>query len=676
MLKHLVSFFICLFVIFSVSRFAFADNYAIIINQVRGEECCGAGSLDNLKLQLDTSTKLKLRASYALRYDVLNDKRYIDVLLDYKTKFPDLVETAGMIEIIPSLAASAGVQYKGNNENWFHAQYALTVGYENPNRFKLIDAYMTKYKDIFGDYPKLTSAWIIDTESANYLHDKYHVLSHQLTREQWGTDSYTLYGGPFHYPYKASRNWIFVPNSAEQNSLLVLRQTVTDPLYNYGDTDSRFTSQPNDYARDGKNIEYFKNLITNAFNQPSGQTGFILLGLENSMNNLYQEDYIRQLTWLSENMTNYHVQNVFGDSSKLNDEFANKKISVYYGKNDKNEAWNVTTDNYRIRIIHKSDSIYITDMRIYTDDMTDPYKDKVAKMEAFWITPFALDGSRWYKPKDAFSGPHAFIPVTNDFGSMPSGIKIRNANGEIITTLNQTGLTLKQLSGDLLIQSEPSSIKTTKNFSFENYLPVDNPITFSEDKKSSRFTILHLINKMVKLRAAFNIEINCASGVCIFQIPEKIAYYKNLYSEFYPYYFPESVGRKLSDKYSKVTVHNTFAIADRNPVRIILEPHDDFNFPILLSHDAQIKVKEENIYIKTLGNLKSSKYQYVDFYSDKPKSSDVEVKMSEGGGEYDKIIRIFFAPNCKIDRNYCITHPLEAVWYLIAKVSDWWSGRK
>jgi hypothetical protein len=58
---------------------------------------------------------------------------------------------------------------------------------------------------------------------------------------------------------------------------------------------------------------------------------------------------------------------------------------------------------------------------------------------------------------------------------------------------------------------------------------------------------------------------------------------------YYPYAYPESTGRYMSDKYTTISVDNKYAIAGRNPIRLVLQPHDSFNFPIILDDEPEIK---------------------------------------------------------------------------------------
>jgi hypothetical protein len=642
---------------------------------VRGESCCSAGSLESTKTQLDTITSLGLKASFAIRYDAITDLRYAELLRGYSTRYPDSIQLAGMIEIVPKLAEDAGVEYKANDDNWYHAQFAFTVGYDTEDRRKLIDTYMSRFRSTFGYFPQVTSSWMIDTHSANYLHTHYGVITHQITREQWGTDSYTLYGGPFHYPYPASQKWIFLPDYEQKNPLLVMRQTVTDPIRNYGDTSSSFTSQPNDYMRGGMDIIYFEKLVTNAFSQPNGQKGFVLLGLENSMNSEHQQEYVGQLGWLASNLEKYSASNLLASDNNLIDLFSQMSISVYHGnQNEANQSWNITTQKYRARLISKDNSLLMTDIRYYNKDMEDPYTWKVAKHEAFWVVPFVLDGSRWYMPKDGYATGHAFMSPRNDMASVPSRMVIDvSGTGTYTTNINEIYLIIRDNSGAAVAKFSDDNIEINGRQKVILEVPVLHPVKYSDPgiKDIGYFKFIQNDTKEI-----YGFDILCTSS-CIYEPSRSdVKDLARIFDTHYPYFYPEPVERVLDIKNSKISIHNRFAIAGRNPVRLLLEPHDSMNFPILLESDAVISTDSKEVSVVTLGNLKKSQYQYVDFYSGKPLSSEISLSMGDRPPYFSKKLRVFFAPNCKTDISYCITHPIESVWYVITKISDWWSGRK
>lgn len=395
-------FLILLFFCFLTSTvFAKDTPQVLFINQVRGEECCAKGTFDNLKSQTEKFITEKIPGYFALRYDVLTDEKYVEYLKQLIIKYPALINLGLMIEITPQLAKDSRVTYHNPESQWFEGQNIFTIGYQVNDRKKLIDQLFSIFKNKFGHYPNFTSAWMIDTDSLNYIHEKYEVIVHQITREQWGTDSYSLYGGPPHYPYPASTNWLFIPDFQQKNPVLILRQTVIDPLYNYGETKKTYTSQPNDYIFSGLDFIYFKKLINQAlFEQKT--TGFALLGLETSMDEKFQQEYFRQIEYIAQ----LKKKVSYPDLKELNNYWKQQTDTFYQGKdlinNTKNTAEFETTANFRKRIRTIEDKTYVTDYRYFDQKMTDPYNGYIAKKMGYWVVPFALDYSHIYNKNNIF----------------------------------------------------------------------------------------------------------------------------------------------------------------------------------------------------------------------------------------------------------------------------------
>src|SRR5579859_4360304 len=242
--------FLIIFIVVTSVHKVYADtiqtpkNTVVIINQVRGTQCCSAGSVATTQKHIDFLQKLQLPAAFALRYDAILDPQF-RALFSQQRNTP--IELAIFLEITPQLAKDAGVPYAGPPDRWYKAKNAYLLGYSPQDRQKIIDTIFTAFSKNFGYYPTTTVAWMIDAPSLQYLSQKYHVKVHELTREQWETDSYTLYGGPVNVPYLPSASWPLVPAQSQTHALplLMLRQTMTDPIYTYGDTRSLYTSQPN-----------------------------------------------------------------------------------------------------------------------------------------------------------------------------------------------------------------------------------------------------------------------------------------------------------------------------------------------------------------------------------------------------------------------------------------------
>lgn len=273
---------------------------------------------------------------------------------------------------------------------------------------------------VFGNYPTTTTAWIIDTPSLQYLREKYGVLLHEITREQWGTDSYTLWGGPPHQPYWPTDHWAFQPSASVSTTLpLIVRQTIADPLWNYGDTSSSHTSQPNDYDQKQRGFQYFRHLFTQAHGQ-SWPTTFALLGLENSMPEKYQLEFIRQLEFVSEwRGPNNHVLTGQQLAQWYQDPTHYRPFWVDAGRDEsesQQQAWFVTTPNYRVRLRQDGKLLYLSDLRLYSSEFEDPYAKNIASRSAYWVSPFVIDGARFWTDDQA-SDFHA--PFTDQITDRP-----------------------------------------------------------------------------------------------------------------------------------------------------------------------------------------------------------------------------------------------------------------
>ena len=358
----------------------------LFINQIRGEECCQKGSYEFTKKQLDLFSFYSFPATFVLRYDALNNNKFVSLLKTYsKSNF----DYGLFLEITPLLAKNAGVEYKGTEDRWYRAQYAYLVGYSQEERKKLIDVAMNLFKMQFGHYPKTTGGWMIDTYSAEYLAKTYGVENHEITREQYGTDGYALYGGSITSVYTPSNNWVFMPaqTASEALPLRIIRQTLSDPVRNYGDLTSGYTSQPNDYGRT-KNLDYFKHLISQVenYSQP-----IAVLGLENSLDKNYQNTYEQQVGYISQVIARKNII-LPKDITQINNsnfitgsDFYDKLYKTYW----------IETSKYRARIIQKDTYIQLTDLRVFGASMRDPYYASASgEKTAYWEIPYIFDSSK------------------------------------------------------------------------------------------------------------------------------------------------------------------------------------------------------------------------------------------------------------------------------------------
>jgi len=358
----------------------------VFINQIRGTECCQKGSLEFTKRQLELFNKLSLPATFALRYDVLKNKQYLSLLKSYTS---NSINYGIFFEITPLLAKDAGVVYQGNEERWYRAQYAYLVGYTQKERIKIIDTAMALFKKEFGYYPKTTAGWMIDTYSAEHLSRIYGVETHEITREQWGTDGYALYGGSILTAYAPSRNWVFTPGATEGNllPLRIVRQTLSDPVHNYGDLTSGYTTQPNDYGRT-KSFDYFTHLLkqVEGYSQP-----IAILGLENSLEKKYQDIYKAQVKYVSKNIAK---QNIIFPSAISEIKGLNYVVGTDFSNTSYKSYW-IETNYYRARFILKNNYLQLTDLRVFDESRSDPYYAfPSGEKTAYWEIPYVFDSSK------------------------------------------------------------------------------------------------------------------------------------------------------------------------------------------------------------------------------------------------------------------------------------------
>ncbi len=684
MIKKLFTFFLSLFIF--ISYFAHTvtayDNAVVIINQVRGDEVGDLGKLEYLMQQVKAVEDNHLKANFTIRYDALNF-RFSSFL---KSLDPETLQLGAFLEVTPSLANDAGVKYTGTKFNWYQAQHSYTEGYSLADRRKILDTYMKKFLVTFGYYPKLVTAWLMDSYSINYLHEQYGVLAQQITREQWGTDSYTLSGGPIHYPYFASTNWSFIPTS-QQTGVLVLRQTGADPLYNYGDNTNSFTTQPNDYSIANRGFSYFNDLKKQFFNQQHNSFGFLLLGLENSMDQKYQDEFTKQLVSLkNDGVTTFTATDFF-------EYFKNKQeiVTGVQGRDLVNQsnlqAFWINAGSYRARLLLKDNKLYLSDLRVFNSSLVDPYNDYQAKQLAFWVTPFIFNASQLYTINsndqelvvDKLEKKYLTALKQKVLGSIRKKYlpEFQNDNLEMQSSQNDTKTLFDGI--ELFNQIEKVTGFTRNNdgslsLSFKTVNDELKTIQFFSDHFQTNFLIkkINLSNpfySVVREKNSYKItfadllklNIDCNNNNCQFGFKEVTnSNFIKLREDFYPYFFPEVKARKLSSKESVFYAHNKYAIADKNPVGLVFIPKDSNGFPVRYEDKVSVQVNPEVKRVITR-TPKHNGTTFIDIVSDKIGKYEVKFKLANS---FSKETTIYFAPNCKERLVYCVLHPVELKWYL------------
>jgi hypothetical protein len=657
---------------------AATPNQVLIINQVRGEECCDAGSLPHLQQQLQTAVRLKLPTTFTIRFDALADPEFVRVLRDAQRSHPDLITLGIFLEITPSLAKEAGVPYTAPTDIWYQAQHAYPLGLSLTDRQKITDTLVATFQRAFGAKPAISTGWIIDTSTLNYLHDTYGVSVHQITREQWGVDSYTLDGGPPHFPYPASRNWAFIPDFSQENPLMIVRQTITDPVHNYGDLTSSFTGQPNDYSRGKRDLEYFKHLFSQAVRQEGG--GFALLGLENSMGEEFQNEYAKQLEIVA-GAAREQIVSVIKPAEVA--AWQERPLTVYHGRSslssDTQEAWWITTTSYRVRLRRQGSTLAITDLRAYSTTWSDPYLEQSGKLNAYWVVPSLLQASLWNdtsseKPLSAWKRwllppqltlfpPVSMGDIQLEAAEQLTLPSLEGDSVEVKTTTDPSAVTLTDSQGRVLLRATSDSLELGGQGTYQRLSPEAVPL--HQTGETNGWPHLRFGDPQHPLVEQ---AVTCQTEVCQLTFktstaPETLTQARQ---NWYPFLFPEPTTRTADPAKSQLYAHNTYAVAGRNPVRLIAAPKDSHGFLITLSKTPTITTTPKAAYTSDVSTQLTSSPLLIDLINSQPTKMQVEVAM----GDVNLKKTVYFAPNCKEGVMHCLTHPRQGWWYLNAVVRD------
>lgn len=203
-----------------------------IITFIRGcEPRSDVDLLLPIEKQLEKLRELKLPATFLLQYDALTPP----FLGLFQKENGTTLETGVWLEIVEPLCRDCGIPWRGRYPwDWF-ANVGFSVGYSPKEREKLVDCLFAKYKEIFGEYPRVMGSWMIDAHTLAYAQNTYGLDAVCICKEQWGTDGYTLWGGFYDKAYyPAKRNALCPAGSLEQQiDVPVFRMLGADPIFQY-----------------------------------------------------------------------------------------------------------------------------------------------------------------------------------------------------------------------------------------------------------------------------------------------------------------------------------------------------------------------------------------------------------------------------------------------------------
>lgn len=273
------------------------NRFLTLINPVRSRDLWHEKSLEPIEDQYAIIQENNFPATWLLQYDTLGDLE----LLAYINFFSPNQEKGLLLEISKNLADDSRVLYPALTP-WFKPNAVFLSGYSQTDRRKLIDSLFSEYKNQFGVYPKSVGAWWIDSYSLNYMREKYQIASAMIVADQKTTDNYGVWGQWWGVPFYPSKANILTPatNKKNKQNIVILQWAQRDPLRAYGEGSliSNFSLQANDYIRQGKTTEYFKE-IADSYLDCGNKIGQITVGLETGIESIgYINEYRNQLEYL------------------------------------------------------------------------------------------------------------------------------------------------------------------------------------------------------------------------------------------------------------------------------------------------------------------------------------------------------------------------------------------
>ena len=147
-------------------------------------------------------------------------------------------------------------------------------------------------------------------------------------------------------------------------------------------------------------------------------------------------------------------------------------------------------------------------------------------------------------------------------------------------------------------------------------------------------------------------------------VPQAAGYQKARI-DYYYLLFPELGIRNLDMVKSFVYVNNRYALAGRNPIRIIFYPKDTYDQPTLLTQKPVIRLSQDIDAVHIQAEDGYSGSVFVDLTSNTPK----KIKVSISYQDFLQEEWVYFAPNCKAEVKTCISRPNFLLWYLWEKTS-------
>lgn len=479
-------------------------NIVNIVNFVRGcEPRMDMDLITPIKENIRILSRYGLKSTFLLQYDALKNKEMIDLI----SESGDIFEKGAWFEMTDGLAREAGIEWRGRYSWDYHANVDMLVGYTVDERRRIIDAYMEKFRMVFGKYPKSAGSWCLDSRSMDYMSEKYGMSAFCDCRDQHGTDGYSLWGAYYNHGYYPSKFNEMCPavNLENQINTPLFRMLGSDMIHQYDDclidengeirpkaAQTVVTLEPaynstvkgggapswvnwylkENYKEDHLGFNYTQAGQENSFGWfPYGKAYDVSSGLnyQYSVFKYLSDEGILEVMTLGE--TGEWFKNTYKESPTCS-------VSALTDWSDKNyRSYWFYNKHYRINFIEQNGRFWIRDMNLYRDDFKSPYYDKVETRTHLYCEalPF-IDGFR-FSGDNVRAGGYFKDKEGNEITA--SSLSYRNidkdsaviTSGEISVTCSMNSLDIRcQKDFDLILVRTKLNIEITDKTAKEVFL--------------------------------------------------------------------------------------------------------------------------------------------------------------------------------------------------------------
>lgn len=355
--------------------------------------------------QVEELNKYQFKSTFLLQYDALINPKYQKLLTEETVPG---TEIGGWWEITQPHVEAAGLKWRGRYPWDWHADVGFSSGYTPEEREKLVDAFMTKFKEIFGYYPKSIGSWFIDAHTIGYMYEKYGIVASCNCKDQMGTDGYTLWGGYWNQAYYPSKTNAYMPAQTEdaQIPVPVFRMLGSDPIYQYDtgigtEWQGVLTLEPISPGGNSKQwVEWFFNSLAS---QPCLSFGYTQAGQENSftwapMKEAYQMQMKLLKDYADKNLFRIETLEESGTWFRKNFDLTPATAVAAlddYRPDNKKSVW-YNSRFYRANLLWKDNHMHLRDIHLFDQRLKSDYVDKpCTSNKCVFTTLPVIDGFNW-----------------------------------------------------------------------------------------------------------------------------------------------------------------------------------------------------------------------------------------------------------------------------------------